>query len=183
MSYQDVTIAGFGGQGVMLIGNLLGFSGMNAGLNVTFMPMYGPEMRGGTANCTVVISDEEIGSPIIKTPKTLILMNQPSANKFLPRIEKGGFAVLNTSLIEMPKDASGVKLLGVSANEIADDLGNVKMANVVALGAYVQATGVLSLSAVADSLKDVIAEHYSDFIPKNIEALNAGAAIAKESGF
>ena len=181
--YQDVIIAGFGGQGVMLIGNLFAYAGMNAGLNVTFIPVYGPEMRGGTANCTVVVSDDDIGSPIIKTPKSLILMNQPSADKFLPRMEKGGFAVLNTSLVAMPADANGAKLLGVAANEIADSLGNVKMANMVALGAYVQATGLMPLSAVSDSLKDVISAHYSKLIPKNIEALDAGAAAARDAGF
>ena len=181
--YQDVIIAGFGGQGVMLIGNLFAYAGMNAGLNVTFIPVYGPEMRGGTANCTVVVSDDDIGSPIIKTPKSLILMNQPSADKFLPRMEKGGFAVLNTSLVAMPADANGAKLLGVAANEIADSLGNVKMANMVALGAYVQATGLMPLSAASDSLKDVISAHYSKLIPKNIEALEAGAAAARDAGF
>ena len=181
--YQDVIIAGFGGQGVMLIGNLFAYAGMHAGLNVTFIPVYGPEMRGGTANCTVVVSDDDIGSPIIKTPKSLILMNQPSADKFLPRMEKGGFAVLNTSLVAMPADAGGAKLLGVAANEIADSLGNVKMANMVALGAYVQATGLMPLSAACDSLKDVISAHYSKLIPKNIEALEAGAAAARDAGF
>ena len=180
--YQDVIIAGFGGQGVMLIGNLFAYAGMNAGLNVTFIPVYGPEMRGGTANCTVVVSDDDIGSPIIKTPKSLILMNQPSADKFLPRMEKGGFAVLNTSLVAMPGSSNGAKLLGVAANEIADGLGNVKMANMVALGAYVQATGLMPLSAASDSLKDVISAHYSKLIPKNIEALEAGAAAARDAG-
>ena len=181
--YQDVIIAGFGGQGVMLIGNLFAYAGMNAGLNVTFIPVYGPEMRGGTANCTVVVSDDDIGSPIIKTPKSLILMNQPSADKFLPRMEKGGFAVLNTSLVAMPANPGGARLLGVAANEIADGLGNVKMANMVALGAYVQATGLMPLSAASDSLKDVISAHYSKLIPKNIEALEAGAAAARDAGF
>ena len=181
--YQDVIIAGFGGQGVMLIGNLFAYACMNAGLNVTFIPVYGPEMRGGTANCTVVVSDDDIGSPVIKTPRSLILMNQPSADKFLPRLEKGGFAVLNTSLVDMPADNAGAKLLGVAANAIADGLGNVKMANMVALGAYVRGTGILPLEAVCDSLKDVISAHYSKLIPKNIEALEAGAAAAKEAGF
>ena len=181
--YQDVIIAGFGGQGVMLIGNLFAYAGMNAGLNVTYIPVYGPEMRGGTANCTVVVSDEDIGSPIIQTPKSLILMNQPSADKFLPRMEKGGLAVLNTSLVDMPAETNGAKLLGVAANEIADKIGNVKMANMVALGAYIQASGVLPLAKVSESLKDVIAAHYSKLIPKNIEALEAGAAIAREAGF
>ena len=172
--YKDVVIAGFGGQGVMLIGNLFAYAGMNAGLNATYIPVYGPEMRGGTANCTVVISDEDIGSPIIKTPQSLILMNQPSADKFLPRMEKGGLAVFNTSLVDMPKEAAGAKLLGVAANEIADGLGNVKMANMVALGAWLKATGALPLNVVQDALNRVVSAHYAKLISANAKALEQG---------
>ena len=179
----EIICSGFGGQGVLVAGMILADAGMEDGKNVTWYPSYGSEMRGGTANCTVVISDEDIGSPIIQTPTSLILMNQPSADKFLPRMEKGGFAVLNTSLVDMPADNAGAKLLGVAANAIADGLGNVKMANMVALGAYVRGTGILPLAAVCDSLKDVISAHYSKLIPKNIEALEAGAAAAEKAGF
>ena len=174
--YQDVIIAGFGGQGVMLIGNLLAYAGMEHGLNVTYIPVYGPEMRGGTANCTVVISDDAIGSPIIRSPKSLIIMNRPSLDKFQPQLVDGGVLVLNTSLIDASlAEAGRVKLVGVPANEIADSLGNVRMANMVALGAYVNATGVLPLEVVEKSLDHVISKHYSQLIPKNIEALRAGA--------
>lgn len=172
--YQDVIMAGFGGQGVMLIGNLLAYAGMHAGLNVTYIPVYGPEMRGGTANCTVVISDEDIGSPIIQRPKSLIIMNQPSLDKFEPRLEDGGVQVLNTSLVDATQVASRVRTVGVPANEIADAIGTTKMANMVALGAYVQATGVVPLDAVKESLKSVISAHYSHLIPKNAAALQAG---------
>ena len=175
--YQDVIIAGFGGQGVMLIGNLLAYAGMEHGLNVTYIPVYGPEMRGGTANCTVVVSDDAIGSPIIRSPKSLIIMNRPSLDKFQPQLVDGGVLVVNSSLVDPAlADASRVRLVPVAANEIADSLGNTRMANMVALGAYVQATGVLPLSAVEESLGHVIAKHYSHLIPKNAEALRAGAA-------
>lgn len=172
--YQDVIMAGFGGQGVMLIGNLLAYAGMNAGLRVTCMPVYGPEMRGGTANCTVVISDEEIGSPIIRRPRSLIVLNQPSLDKFQPRLEDGGVQVLNTSLVDPARAEARVRTVAVPANEIADSLGNTRMANMVALGAYVRATGVLTLDVVEKSLPSVIAAHYSHLIPQNAEALRAG---------
>ncbi|MEL7639903.1 MAG: 2-oxoacid:acceptor oxidoreductase family protein [Solidesulfovibrio sp.] len=175
--YQDVIMAGFGGQGVMLIGNLLAYAGMEHGLNVTYIPVYGPEMRGGTANCTVVVSDDAIGSPIIRSPKSLIIMNRPSLDKFQPQLVDGGVLVLNASLIDTGlADASRVKVVAVPANEIADGLGNTRMANMVALGAYVAATGVLPLSVVEESLSHVISKHYSHLIPKNAEALRAGAA-------
>jgi 2-oxoglutarate ferredoxin oxidoreductase subunit gamma len=172
--YQDVIMAGFGGQGVMLIGNLLAYAGMNAGLNVTYIPVYGPEMRGGTANCTVVVSDEDIGSPIIQRPKSLIVMNQPSLDKFQPRLEDGGVQVLNSSLVDVKQAEARVRTVAVPANEIADTLGNTKMANMVALGAYVRATGVVDLDIVKKSLTSVISAHYSHLIPKNAEALQAG---------
>ncbi len=177
--YQDVIIAGFGGQGVMLIGNLLAYAGMNQGLNVTYIPVYGPEMRGGTANCTVVVSEEEIGSPIIHRPKSLIIMNRPSLDKFGPRLVDDGVLILNSSLVDPAlAEADRYRLVSVPCNEIADGLGNSRMANMVAIGAYVAATGVLPLSAVEDSLSHVISSHYTKLIPTNIEAIQAGAARA-----
>ena len=179
-TYMDVIIAGFGGQGVMLIGNLLAYSGMESDLNVTYMPEYGPEMRGGTANCTVVVSSEDIGSPIIKKPKSLIIMNQPSLDKFLPRMEPHGIAVVNTSLVDISEvDERNVNLVAVPANQIADELGNVKMANMVAMGAYIQALGFMQMEKVQAALKQVISPHYAHLIPKNIEALQAGAACVR----
>jgi 2-oxoglutarate ferredoxin oxidoreductase subunit gamma len=178
--YMDAIIAGFGGQGVMLIGNLLAYAGMHHGLEVTYIPVYGPEMRGGTANCTVVLSDEPIGSPIIHTPQSLIIMNGPSLTKFAPRLVDGGILVLNTSLVpEETADASRVRVIGVPANAIADGIGNTRMANMVALGAYVAATGVVPLDVVEASLSSVSSSHYSHLIPKNVEALRAGAACVK----
>ncbi|UZP66385.1 2-oxoacid:acceptor oxidoreductase family protein [Desulfovibrio mangrovi] len=173
--YQDVIIAGFGGQGVMLIGNLLAYAGMEAGLEVTYIPVYGPEMRGGTANCTVVISSEDIGSPIIQRPKSLIVMNQPSMDKFQPRMQDGGVQIINSSLVDAAQADPRVKTFAVPANEIADKLGNTRMANMVALGGYVQATGVVPLDVVKKSLTSVISVHYSHLIPKNADALQAGA--------
>lgn len=174
--YNDAIIAGFGGQGVMLIGNLLAYSAMESGLNVTYIPVYGPEMRGGTANCTVVISDEDIGSPIIKNPLSLIAMNRPSLDKFQPMVQDQGVVIVNSSLVDMElADKDRLKVFPVPANEIADKIGNTRMANMVALGAYAQATGILEINVVQKSLEHVISAHYSHLIPKNAQALSAGA--------
>ncbi len=175
--YQDVIIAGFGGQGVMLIGNLLAYAGMEYGLNVTYIPVYGPEMRGGTANCTVVVSEDEIGSPIIRRPASLIIMNQPSLDKFQPSLKDGGIEVINSSLVDPGlADTGRVRCVAVAANDIADKIANVRMANMVAMGAYIQATGVLPLDAVKQALRHVIPKHYANLIPQNEAALEAGAA-------
>ena len=173
--YTDVIIAGFGGQGVMLIGNLLANAAMQSGFNVTYMPEYGPEMRGGTANCTVVIGQEDIGSPIIKQPLGLIIMNQPSLDKFLPTLQPGGLLVVNTSLVEAGSvDQSKARLVKVAANEISDELGNVKMANMVALGAWLKATGALPLNVMQEALNRVVSAHYAKLISANAKALEQG---------
>lgn len=176
MRYMDTIIAGFGGQGVMLIGNLLAYAGMKDGLNVTYIPVYGPEMRGGTANCTVVLSHEDIGSPIIRRPKSLIAMNRPSVDKFQPRVEDGGIHIINSSLIDMElADTDRLKCHGVPCNEIADELGNTRMANMVAIGAFVQASGIITLDALIGSLENVISPRYHKLIPANTKAIQAGA--------
>jgi 2-oxoglutarate ferredoxin oxidoreductase subunit gamma len=181
--YNDVVIAGFGGQGVMLIGNLLAYSAMEAGLNVTYMPVYGPEMRGGTANCAVVISDDDIGSPTIHSPISLIIMNRPSLDKFQPRMQDNGIMILNTSLVDADLAETGrVRAFGVPCNDIADQLGNTRMANMVAAGAYAQATGVLEVEQIQACLEKVISPHYAHLIPKNSEAIAAGAAHVAEHG-
>ncbi len=179
MRYMDCILAGFGGQGVMLIGNLLAYSGMNDGLNVTYIPVYGPEMRGGTANCTVVLSEEDIGSPIIHRPKSLIILNRPSLDKFQPRLEDGGVQIVNSSLIDKKlAEPKRVKTVFVDCNAIADKLGNPRLLNMVAIGAYVQSTGIVPLQTVIDSLQNVISPHYAKLIPLNAKAIEAGAEVA-----
>lgn len=176
MRYIDTIIAGFGGQGVMLIGNLLAYAGMKDGLNVTYIPVYGPEMRGGTANCTVVLSEDDIGSPIIHSPVSLIAMNRPSLDKFQPRVQDGGVHIINSSLIDMElADQDRLKCYAIPCNEIADELGNTRMANMVAIGAFVQATGIIPIEAVIDSLENVISKRYQKLIPANTKAIKAGA--------
>ena len=174
--YQDVIIAGFGGQGVMLIGDILANAAMEADFNVTYMPVYGVEMRGGTANCTVVISDEEIGSPIIHTPMSLIVMNRPSLDKFQPRLKDGGLQIVNGSTVEEQLvETRRCRSYLVPVNDLANDLGNPKMANVVALGAWLQATGALSLEAAAGVLSQVFAKKSTTLAELNTRALRTGA--------
>jgi 2-oxoglutarate ferredoxin oxidoreductase subunit gamma len=172
--YADLIIAGFGGQGIMLAGNLLAYAAMQHGLNATFIPVYGPEMRGGTANCTVVVSDQEIGSPIVHRPMGLIVLNRPSLEKYLPRLKDNGLCVINTSLIPVPEDTSRIKATALAAGDIADKLGNARMTNMVALGAYLKVSGTLPLDRVQDTLKHVVSAHYGHLIAKNAEALQAG---------
>ena len=173
--YADVIIAGFGGQGVVLAGTLLAYAAMEHGLNVTFMPVYGPEMRGGTANCTVVLSDDDIGSPIIQRPVGVIALNRPSLEKFQPRVHDGGLVVINSSLCDASlADSPRLKAVAVPCNEIAEKVGNTRMVNMVALGAYAKASGAIPLSRLQDALGHVIPAHYTHLIPKNAEALQAG---------
>ena len=174
-TYTDVIIAGFGGQGVLLIGNLLAQAGLEAGLNVTFIPVYGAEMRGGTANCTVVVSAEEIGSPIIKRPKSLIVMNQPSLDKFQPRLEKGGIQIVNADMVDTACiDTKRTRSYPVKVNTLAEAHGGARTANMVALGAYLAATRVVPLKAAVKALDHVIGSHYAKLIPLNAAAINAG---------
>jgi len=178
--YQDVIISGFGGQGVLLIGNLLAYAAMEEGLHITFMPVYGVEMRGGTANCTVVVAEEEIGSPIIHNPRSLIVMNQPSLEKFQPRLEDRGVQVVNSSIVDPGLvDMVRVRSVMIPVNDLADELGNVKMANMVALGAWLEATRTLSMESVHKALEQVISARNSHLIPKNWKALDRGALFVR----
>ena len=177
--YEGVIIAGFGGQGIILAGRLLAQTAMKAGKEVTFMPAYGAEVRGGTSNCTVIIADEPIASPIVSKPSSLIVMNKASLNKFAPRLNDGGLLVMNSSLIdEKPQLGDTIDVLAVPANDLAVELGNVKAANMVALGAYLQRRGIFDADAAADCLADVLAKRYHKTLPVNTKALHRGAEFA-----
>ncbi len=172
--YMDVIMAGFGGQGVMLAGNLLAQAGMEAGMEVSFIPVYGAEMRGGTANCTVVLDSHPVGSPLVGRPCSLIVLNEPSLRKFQPRLQENGVQVVNASLISRELLDPSRRTVYVPANDMAGELGNVKMANMVALGAWLRATGMLSTAAAAAAMQRVVSGHYARLIPDNIRALEAG---------
>jgi len=167
----DVIMAGHGGQGIMLMGQILAYSAMLEGKNVTWMPSYGPEMRGGTANCTVVLSDEPIGSPVVSRPQAIIAMNIPSFMRFEPVVKEGGIFIYNNSLIKFEAKRNNTVKYAVCASEIAADLGNIKVANMVALGVLIAATQVVSMDSAKEALSKVLPAHRHDLISLNIQAL------------
>ena len=177
----DVIMAGFGGQGILMIGNLLSIAAMEEGKHVTYFPAYGVEMRGGTANCTVVVSDEEIGSPVVGRPMACVIMNGPSLEKYLPLIREGGGLVINSSLVDPEKAARGdLRLLSIPANDIARQVvGSQQLASMVALGAYVALTGVVSMRTLFDCIPKVMSKKYEKFIPLNVNALKEGESFAR----
>ena len=178
--YYDLVISGFGGQGVLVIGNLLADAAMREGRHVTFLPIYGVEMRGGTANCTVVVSSQEIGSPVIERPHAGIIMNLPSLVKYQSRFLSGALMLFNSSLID-PQEASrqDLDILPIPINEIAIENGNPKLANMVALGAFIEKTKVVQMTSLFESLGKVIDERYHSLIPYNIKAIEKGALFVK----
>jgi len=173
---KSFVFAGFGGQGVMLAGKLLAQAGVDHGLEVTWLPSYGPEMRGGTANCTVLLSDEQIGSPVVDNPTALVAMNLPSLDRFEKTVAKAGVIVVNSSLITRSIERNDVQVLSIPANDIAVSLGNPKVANMVVLGAVVKATGVIPLELIKDAIVRMLGENiYSaKLISVNEQALSAG---------
>ncbi len=176
---NDVIMAGFGGQGILLIGKMLAYAGMHEGKEVSWLPSYGPEMRGGTCNCTVVISDKPVGSPVIQSPRAVVAMNLPSLEKFEPDMRAGGHLVINTSLINRGAERDDVEVVEIPANQIAQELGNPRGANMVALGAYVGATGAVSMEQIEAVVRQTFAAKPS-VIDVNLEALHRGYELGFE---
>ena len=172
----DVIMAGFGGQGVMLMGQLLTYAGMVLGKQVSWMPSYGPEMRGGTANCTVIVSDEEIGSPVVTRPDVVIALNLPSLDKFEEVVEVGGVLIYNSSLIKRRPPRTDIRVIEIAANDIAAELGNPRVANMVALGALLEATRVVSDESMEQALRKALPAHRQDMLPLNMQAISRGRA-------
>ncbi len=171
-----MTFAGFGGQGIMTAGQLLAYTGMHEGKQVAWIPSYGPEMRGGTAYCTVVVSDLRIGSPIINNPRAICVFNRPSLDKFGPRVKPGGILIINSSLIDVSSDRTDIKILNVPGNDIALKAGNVKSTNMVILGALIGATGVVEY----DNLKEMLTQKMGrkkDLLQINYQVLDEGYQI------
>lgn len=172
---RSVIIAGFGGQGVLLAGKILAQAGMDRSLEVTWMPSYGPEMRGGTANCTVVLSEASVGSPIVDEPDALIALNRPSLDKFEASVAKGGAIIVNSSLIDRKVARKDVAAHYVPINDIALKLGDARAVNMVALGAYLRATGSVPLDAVKRAMAHALEESgKGKFVPMNEKALDEG---------
>ena len=180
--YEEVILAGFGGQGIMLAGKLLAQTAMKAGKEVTYMPSYGAEVRGGTAKCMIIVAEGKIASPLVGRPDSLIVMNKASLNKYAPHLKPAGLLVMNSSLIKNePQLDETIEVLAVPADDIAIELGNPKSANMVALGAYLQRKGIFSTDAAAASLADVLAKRHHQTLPVNIEALHRGAKFAEKA--
>lgn len=172
---KSFVFAGFGGQGVILAGKLLAQAGADYGLEVTWLPSYGPEMRGGTANCTVLLSDEPIGSPVVDNPTALVAMNLPSLDRFEKTVAKTGIIVVNSSLITRPTERNDVRALSVPANDIAVSLGNSQAANMVALGAVIKATEVISLQLIKSTMAKILSrKNNAKIVAVNEQALDAG---------
>ncbi|WP_246017630.1 2-oxoacid:acceptor oxidoreductase family protein [Mesobacillus subterraneus] len=175
---EEILIAGFGGQGVMSMGQLIAYAGMNEGKYVSWLPSYGPEQRGGTANCAVVVSEEQVGSPLVSRPSTAIVLNNPSYEKFEPLVKQGGLLVVNASLISKATERSDIKVLNIKATEHANVLGNPKVANMVLLGAFLEETGILSDESILEALKKVLSPEKHSLLGINRRALELGRSLA-----
>lgn len=179
---HEVIIAGFGGQGVLLCGQLIAHAGMEAGYNVTWYPSYGPEMRGGTCNCSVVVSSDVVGSPVVSEASALLVFNKPSLDKFENAVQPGGLVFINSSLVDRQPKREDVTVYNVPANAIADGLGSSLVANMVMLGAFLEATGLLADELVEVALKEILPERRHHLLPLNMQAVAAGRKVVREHG-
>lgn len=174
MAYHSVISAGFGGQGVMLFGQILSMAAMFDGKFTTWLPSFGPEMRGGTANCTVIISDDYIASPVVDEPSEVVSFNLPSMLKFEKIIKENGILIINSSVIDKKPYRDDIKVIKIPANNIADELGNIKVSNMVMLGAYLKATRAVSIKSVERALQERLTGKKVELIKINLEAIKAG---------
>ncbi|NLA91391.1 MAG: 2-oxoacid:ferredoxin oxidoreductase subunit gamma [Synergistaceae bacterium] len=177
--YKTLLAAGFGGQGVMVLGQLVAYTGIEEGRYVTWIPSYGPEMRGGTANCGVVLSDGEIGSPVVDDADILVVLNQPSLSKFLDRIKPGGILVYNSDMVEYDGSRSDITPVGLPASTIASELGSDRITNIVILGAVVEAGKIVDEETCIKTIKDKLGTRKPEFLPMNLQAFEKGKAEAR----
>jgi len=176
----EILIAGFGGQGILFAGQLLAYAALEAGMEVTWIPSYGPEMRGGTANCTVTIADEEIGAPTVRNPKAGMVFNLPSFDKYEPMIKSGGVLIANQSLIDRGFRRTDLNAVMIPANEIAETLGDKRLTNMVMVGAMLELLPVLNIEAIEKTLGMHLPERHRHLLPLNSKALREGAAFARD---
>jgi 2-oxoglutarate ferredoxin oxidoreductase subunit gamma len=170
----SIIIAGFGGQGVLFAGQLLTYAGMDVGWHVTWIPSYGPEMRGGTANCTVIISDETIGAPFVARPDVAIVLNQPSFDKYEPLVKPGGFLLVNSSIVTQESERTDIESSYIAANAIAEEFGSAKMLNAAVLGAMLARRPVLQLEEVEQALIDHLPARKAHMLDANRRVLRRG---------
>jgi 2-oxoglutarate ferredoxin oxidoreductase subunit gamma len=177
--HQGIRISGFGGQGVISAGILLAQAGLLEDKHVSWFPAYGAEMRGGTANCSVVISSDEVATPVVSRPETVIVMNEPSLAKFEPLVKPGGLMIINSSLVNSRPKRTDIKVVYVQCNKIAEEIGTTKIANMVALGAFAGLTGAVSIEAISKALTKVFKRAKPEIIEHNVRALQKGAEAAR----
>jgi len=175
----EIIIAGFGGQGVLFAGQVVAYAAMDSGKEVTWIPSYGPEMRGGTANCTVIISDEEIGAPTVLRPKAAMVLNLPSLEKYETRVKPDGVLIANSSLINRDVERKDIRSVMIPANEIAEELGDRRLLNMVMLGALLELLPVLSLDQIQQALEAHLPERHRKLLSHNRRALVHGAKFAR----
>lgn len=180
-SEKQVLFAGFGGQGVLSMGQFLAYAAMEAGKNVSWVPSYGAEMRGGTANCLVTIADEEISSPLTENPMMAVIMNKPSLDKFENRIKPNGTLVVNSSLIDRIPERDDLKILGLPLTQVAEELNNSRGSNMIMLGAYLEKTGVVKVEDALKHFEKIFKGKKESVIKKNREAFMAGVEYAREN--
>lgn len=171
---DKIILSGFGGQGVMFIGKVLAYAGMEGNLEVCWIPSYGPEMRGGTANCSVILSDEEIHSPVIELADTGIVLNQPSYDKFLNRIKPGGVLVVNSSIVEKQAVRNDINVVSIPATEIANNLGKPALANMVCLGALLPHLKLIHINTLEKAMYAVVGKKAPELYTVNMEAIKKG---------
>ncbi len=171
MSETSIVISGFGGQGVLFAGQLLAYAGMDNGRFVTWIPSYGPEMRGGTANCTVMVSDEPVGAPVVAQPDIAIVLNQPSFDKYEPLVKLGGLLVVNSSLVVSTAQRTDIDLIYIPANAISEQFGSPKMVNMVAIGGMLAKRPFLSLDLIKQALRDHLPASKAHLLENNFNVL------------
>ena len=174
MATTKILIAGFGGQGILFSGKALAYTGLKFGKEVSWLPSYGPEMRGGTANCSITLSDAPIGSPIVDKPDLLIAMNLPSLEKYLYETEVGGHIVYDSSLINKEAVREGVEIVGIPATKLANDNGLTGLANIIILGKALKQTNILTLEQIKTSLTQMVPAKKAELLEKNLKAIEIG---------
>ncbi|HOP49162.1 MAG TPA: 2-oxoacid:acceptor oxidoreductase family protein [Ignavibacteriales bacterium] len=177
---EEIIIAGFGGQGVLSLGQILCYSGVEENKEVSWMPSYGPEMRGGTANCIVILSDEPVSSPIFSKFDTVIALNQPSLDKFESAVKTGGLLLYDSTNIVHPPKRTDIKIIGIEASQTAAEMKNTKILNMIVLGAFIKLKPILNIDNVLKGLKKVLPERYHHLIPLNEEAIKKGMELVEK---
>lgn len=172
--YRSFIAAGFGGQGILSLGQIVAYAAMKEGRFVTWIPSYGPEMRGGTANCSVIVSETEIASPVVSHPDVLVIMNQPSLEKFEASLKAGGLLLYNSDLVHYKKSRADVKVLAVPANSLATSLGNDKVANVIVLGALATHTDLVGEKACRLTISELFGKKKAALVELNLQAFDKG---------